>query len=143
MFVLLITLIVGSCVGLVAFVVARSWRVDLGAPKVNPTTVATQVRRHGRLAEWLSHVLNAVTGRLDTVGGRRVEQGYTPMGTMFGRKPPIPSRVRKLPALAHECVVIEDAPPGIQAARAAGMRTIGVTTTVTEQALRAAPAASA
>src|SRR5881394_2160017 len=47
---------------------------------------------------------------------------------------------RKLPALAHECVVIEDAPPGIQAARAAGMKTIGVTTTVTEQALRAAGA---
>jgi len=47
---------------------------------------------------------------------------------------------RKLPALAHECVVIEDAPPGIQAARAAGMKTVGVTTTVTEQALRAAGA---
>lgn len=47
---------------------------------------------------------------------------------------------RRLPALASECVVIEDAPPGIEAARAAGMRTIGVTTTVTEMALRAAGA---
>src|SRR5215471_16739082 len=47
---------------------------------------------------------------------------------------------RKLPVLAAECVVIEDAPPGIQAARAAGMKTIGVTTTVTEPALRAAGA---
>jgi beta-phosphoglucomutase len=47
---------------------------------------------------------------------------------------------RKLPALATECVVIEDAPPGIEAARAAGMRTIGVTTTVTEKALREAGA---
>jgi beta-phosphoglucomutase-like phosphatase (HAD superfamily) len=47
---------------------------------------------------------------------------------------------RKLPALAWECVVIEDAPPGIKAARAAGMRTIGVTTTVTEKALRDAGA---
>ena len=43
---------------------------------------------------------------------------------------------RNLPLLASECVVIEDAPPGIEAARAAGMRTIGVTTTVTERALR-------
>ena len=54
----------------------------------------------GVLAEWLSHVLNAVTGRLDAVGGRRVEPGYTPMGAMFGRRPARPSRVRKLPAIA-------------------------------------------
>ena len=47
---------------------------------------------------------------------------------------------RKLPVLAAECVVIEDAPPGIKAARAAGMKTIAVTTTVTEQALRDAGA---
>src|SRR5258708_20365327 len=42
---------------------------------------------------------------------------------------------RKLPLLASECVVIEDAPPGIKAGRGAGMRTIGVTTTVPEKAL--------
>ena len=47
---------------------------------------------------------------------------------------------RKLPVLASECVVFEDAPPGIQAARSAGMKTIGVTTTVSEQALRDAGA---
>jgi HAD superfamily hydrolase (TIGR01509 family) len=47
---------------------------------------------------------------------------------------------RQLPALAAECVVFEDAPPGIQAARAAGMKTVGVTTTVSEQALRDAGA---
>jgi len=43
---------------------------------------------------------------------------------------------RELPLLASECVVIEDAPPGIAAARGAGMRTIGVTTTVSESQLR-------
>ena len=47
---------------------------------------------------------------------------------------------RKLPLLPNECLVIEDAPPGIQAGRAAGMRTIGVTTTVTAAALRDAGA---
>ena len=47
---------------------------------------------------------------------------------------------RELPLLAEECLVIEDAPPGIQAARAAGMRTIGVTTTVPERQLRDAQA---
>lgn len=47
---------------------------------------------------------------------------------------------RRLPLLAKECLVIEDAPPGIQAARTAGMRTIGVTSTVTAEQLRAAGA---
>jgi beta-phosphoglucomutase len=42
--------------------------------------------------------------------------------------------------LPEECVVIEDAPPGIQSARAAGMRTLGITNTVTEKELRAANA---
>ncbi|HEX8130445.1 MAG TPA: HAD family phosphatase [Pyrinomonadaceae bacterium] len=45
------------------------------------------------------------------------------------------------PAIAPaECLVIEDAPPGIEAARIAGMRTLGVTNTVSEAALRAAGA---
>ena len=47
---------------------------------------------------------------------------------------------RELPLLAHECLVIEDAPPGIQAAREADMLTIGVTTTVSESQLRDAQA---
>ena len=47
---------------------------------------------------------------------------------------------RELPLLANECLAIEDAPPGIEAARAAGMRTIGVTNTVSESLLRDAQA---
>src|SRR5713226_1733190 len=47
---------------------------------------------------------------------------------------------RKLPLLARECLAIEDAPPGIEAARAAGMRTVGLTATVSEPELRAAGA---
>jgi len=47
---------------------------------------------------------------------------------------------RQLPLLAKECLVIEDAPPGVQAGRGAGMRTLGVTNTVTESLLRAAGA---
>jgi beta-phosphoglucomutase-like phosphatase (HAD superfamily) len=37
-------------------------------------------------------------------------------------------------------LAIEDSPPGIQAARAAGMRTLGITNTVSADALRAAGA---
>ena len=47
---------------------------------------------------------------------------------------------RKLPVLASECLAIEDSPPGIQAARASGMRTLGVTNTVAAEDLRAAGA---
>jgi phosphoglycolate phosphatase/beta-phosphoglucomutase len=47
---------------------------------------------------------------------------------------------RKLPLLASECLAIEDSPPGIQSARIAGMHTLGVTNTVTEEALRSAGA---
>jgi HAD superfamily hydrolase (TIGR01509 family) len=47
---------------------------------------------------------------------------------------------RQLPLLASECLVIEDAPPGVAAGRAAGMRTLAVTNTVTEALLRAAGA---
>lgn len=47
---------------------------------------------------------------------------------------------RLLPLLPAECLVVEDSPPGIQSGRAAGMRTLGVTNTVTEAELRAAGA---
>jgi len=47
---------------------------------------------------------------------------------------------RLMPLLASECLVIEDAPPGVEAGRAAGMRTLAVMNTVTESPLRAAGA---
>lgn len=45
-----------------------------------------------------------------------------------------------VPLQAAECLVIEDAPPGIESARRARMRTLGVTNTVGERELRAAGA---
>ncbi len=50
------------------------------------------------------------------------------------------SEAQVLPLQAAECLVIEDSPPGIQSARAAGMCTLGVTNTVSEKLLRAAGA---
>jgi beta-phosphoglucomutase len=47
---------------------------------------------------------------------------------------------RLLPLLSHECLVIEDSPPGIYSGREAGMRTLGVTNTVSERQLRLAGA---
>ena len=42
--------------------------------------------------------------------------------------------------MPDECLVVEDSPPGILSARAAGMRTLGVTNTVSDKALRDAGA---
>jgi len=47
---------------------------------------------------------------------------------------------RLLPVLPNECLVIEDSPPGIESGRGAGMRTLGLTNTVSEELLRAAGA---
>ena len=48
--------------------------------------------------------------------------------------------VRKMPLVPRECLVFEDSPPGIEAARTAGMHTIGVTNTVSASELRNARA---
>lgn len=47
---------------------------------------------------------------------------------------------RRQPLIASECLVIEDSPPGIQSGRQAGMRTLGITSTVPEEQLRVAGA---
>ncbi len=44
---------------------------------------------------------------------------------------------RQLPLLPSECLVIEDSPPGIESGKGAGMRTIGITNTVSDAELRA------
>jgi HAD superfamily hydrolase (TIGR01509 family) len=44
------------------------------------------------------------------------------------------------PLMESECLVIEDSPPGIEAGRLAGLRTLGVTNTVSAEQLRAAGA---
>ena len=49
----------------------------------------------GTLAEWLGHVLNAVTDRLDRPGGRRFERGYMDLVEVFARfAPPARHRTR-------------------------------------------------
>jgi beta-phosphoglucomutase len=45
-----------------------------------------------------------------------------------------------LPMVHSECLVIEDAPPGIRAAKAAGLKALGVTNTVSARDLREAGA---
>ena len=50
------------------------------------------------------------------------------------------SAAKRLRRAAHECIVIEDAPPGIEAAHAAGMQVIAVASTYPAERLQAADA---
>ena len=54
--------------------VARDFAAAHGAMVVTRTGVSLHVA--GTVAEWLGHVLNLITGRMDRPGGRRYEPGY-------------------------------------------------------------------
>lgn len=54
--------------------VARGFAAARRAMVVTRTGVSLHLA--GTVAEWLGHVLNAITGRLDRPGGRRFEPGY-------------------------------------------------------------------
>jgi HAD superfamily hydrolase (TIGR01509 family) len=87
-------------------------------------------------AENVAHTLRelGLTGRLSRV----VRSDQVPRGK------PHPDvfleAARVLDAAAQECVAFEDAPVGVRAARAAGMRCVAVTTTFTRAAFAAAGA---
>jgi formate dehydrogenase len=54
--------------------VAREFAAARGAMVVTRTGVSLHAA--GTIAEWLGHVLNVITGRMDRPGGRRFERGY-------------------------------------------------------------------
>ncbi|MGE2722939.1 molybdopterin-containing oxidoreductase family protein [Mycolicibacterium celeriflavum] len=54
--------------------VARAFAAARGAMVVTRTGVSLHMA--GTVAEWLGHVLNVITGRMDRPGGRRFEPGY-------------------------------------------------------------------
>lgn len=53
---------------------ARDFATAPGAMVITRTGVSLQ--ETGTVAEWLGHVLNVITGRMDRPGGRRFEPGY-------------------------------------------------------------------
>jgi formate dehydrogenase len=66
----------------------------------------------GTIGEWLGHVLNVITGRMDRPGGRRFEPGYVDALKLSGMaKPPThKSRLRgnDLVAGAHALAELPD-----------------------------------
>lgn len=68
--------------------VARDFAATRGAMVVTRTGVSLHLA--GTVAEWLGHVLNVITGRMDRPGGRRFEPGYVDairMSAMVKAKP--------------------------------------------------------
>ncbi|BBY31177.1 molybdopterin-containing oxidoreductase family protein [Mycolicibacterium sediminis] len=61
--------------------VARGFARATAAMVVTRTGVS--LHEAGTIAEWLGHVLNVITGRMDRPGGRRFERGYVDALRMF------------------------------------------------------------
>ncbi|EHB56446.1 Nitrate reductase [Mycolicibacterium rhodesiae JS60] len=61
--------------------VARNFAAAHGAMVVTRTGISLHLA--GTIAEWLGHVLNVITGRMDRPGGRRFEPGYVDSIKLF------------------------------------------------------------
>ncbi|WP_237572287.1 molybdopterin-containing oxidoreductase family protein [Mycolicibacterium lacusdiani] len=90
--------------------VARGFATAPGAMVVTRTGVS--LHEAGTIAEWLGHVLNVVTGRMDRPGGRRFERGYVDALRMFelAKVKPHYSRLRgrEMIAGAHALAELPD-----------------------------------
>lgn len=58
------------------------------------TRTGVSLQAGGTVAEWLGHVLNVITGRMDRPGGRRFEPGYIDTLRLAGLAEPTPHRSR-------------------------------------------------
>lgn len=90
--------------------VARDFAAARGAMVVTRTGVS--LHEAGTVAEWLGHVLNVITGRMDRPGGRRFERGYVDALRMFelAKVKPHRSRLRgrEMVAGAHALAELPD-----------------------------------
>ncbi|HXT62256.1 MAG TPA: HAD family phosphatase [Pyrinomonadaceae bacterium] len=119
--------------GIVTFVREAAREFDLGIVSMAETSE-------------IEHVLNPanLTHHFAVIVGAEPGLNYKPAPDCYRRGLELLNAARRsdrrLPLLPAECLVIEDAPPGVAAGRAAGMRTLAITNTVAEPLLRAARA---
>lgn len=89
---------------------ARDFAAARGAMVVTRTGVSMHLA--GTVAEWLGHVLNVITGRMDRPGGRRYEPGYVDavgLSAMITAKPHSSRlRGRQMVAGAHALSELPD-----------------------------------
>ncbi|WP_432246537.1 molybdopterin-containing oxidoreductase family protein [Mycolicibacterium sp. ELW1] len=79
---------------------ARDFAGAPGAMAITRTGVSLHLA--GTIGEWLGHVLNVITGRMDRPGGRRFERGYVDALTLAAFAKPVDhlSRVQGRPMVA-------------------------------------------
>ena len=119
--------------GVLTFLKATARHFQLGLVSMSNQTEVNYVFERAKLAPLFSVVVTAE----DTSVCKPAPDCYVCGLTKLNEKR---QAERLLPLLASECLAIEDAPPGIESAHTAGMRTLAVTNTVAEDALRAAGA---
>ncbi|HEX5875875.1 MAG TPA: HAD family phosphatase [Pyrinomonadaceae bacterium] len=119
--------------GVLKFLKATSRHFQLGLVSMANKAEVGFVFERANLTPFFSVVVTAEDSSMCKPAPECYNAGLTKLNELRQRE-------RQLPLLASECLAIEDSPPGIQSARAAGMRTLGVTNTVSAEALRAAGA---
>jgi len=115
--------------GVVTFLKAASREFELGLVSMANKTEVGYVFQRAHLTPLFSVIVTAEDASVCKPAPDCYLAGLTKLNEKRQHE-------RKLPLLASECLAIEDSPPGIQSARAAGMRTLGITNTVPAAALR-------
>jgi phosphoglycolate phosphatase/beta-phosphoglucomutase len=119
--------------GVVTFIIAAARRYALGLVSMADQEEIRYVFERARLQQYFSVMVTADDVRVCKPAPDCYVAGLENLNMLRQTK-------RQLPLLPSECLVIEDSPPGIQSGRGAGMRTLGVTNTVSEDELRQAGA---
>ena len=119
--------------GVLKFLKATSRHFQLGLVSMANKAEVGYVFQRANLTPLFSVVVTAEDASMCKPAPECYNAGLTKLNELRQRE-------RQLPLLPSECLAVEDSPPGTESARAAGMRTLGVTNTVSAEALRAAGA---
>jgi HAD superfamily hydrolase (TIGR01509 family) len=119
--------------GVVTFIKALSHKYPLGIVSMASRAQIDYALERAGLARQFSVVVSAEDVSACKPDPECYTRGLERLNQTRGKSHVLPYR-------PDECLVIEDSPPGIRAGRAAGMRTLAVTNTVSEQSLREAQA---
>jgi len=119
--------------GVVTFLKASSRRYPLGLVSMASQTEIRYVLERGRLVSLFTVIVSAEDVNVCKPAPDCYRIALEKLNEKLRAE-------RRQPLLANECLVIEDSPPGIESGRQAGMRTLGITNTVSAEQLRAAGA---
>jgi phosphoglycolate phosphatase len=121
--------------GVVTFIKAMSRGHAVGLVSMARRTEIDHVLGRAALADYFNVIVSAEDATACKPDPSCYNNGLEFLNRKRGESQIIPLR-------PDECLVVEDSPPGILSARGAGMRTLGVTNTVPDKALREAGADS-